>query len=311
MSGSYRSEKALLLIALSHCTFLKNAEKLFLARRLDTLQALTVLSMHDIAELLQRVPNPRTFTLKSLPSLAEKAVKIMQRCRIEMVFSDDSDFPPLLREIPDAPFLLYYRGILPPAVPCVGMVGTRRPTGAGMKAALRIAAECGHNRIPVVSGLARGIDAFAHKGALAGGGLTAAVLACGTDQFYPRSNSRLAGSILENGGCIMSEYPPGDIPLAYRFPQRNRIISGLSRSVVVVEAPEKSGALITANFALEQGRDVCIAAGMLDSQQNGGGRTLAADGAIPIDGAADLLREWAQPALQYKPKVQDSQLPLF
>ncbi|MGP1593738.1 MAG: DNA-processing protein DprA [Treponema sp.] len=291
---------------------MKNAEKLLLAERLDTLQELTVLSMHDMAELLQRLPNPRTVKLSSLPALAEKAVALMERCRIQMAVADDSDFPPLLREIPDAPFLLFYRGILPqPTVPCIGIVGTRRPTGAGMKAALRIAAECGHIRIPVISGLARGIDAFAHKGALDGGGYTAAVLACGTDQFYPRSNSRLAGRILENGGCIMSEYPPGDAPLAYRFPQRNRIISGLSRAVLAVEAPEKSGALITANFALEQGRDVCVAAGMLASPQNSGGRALAADGAIPIDGAADLLREWAQPALQYVPKLHNSQLPLF
>ena len=143
------------------------------------------------------------------------------------------------------------------------------------------------------------------------GGLTTAVLACGLDRLYPQSNARLAGRILETGGCILSEYAPGEPPLAYRFPQRNRIISGLARATVVVEAPAKSGALITADFALEQGRDVCVYAGLQDSVQNTGCKKLAEDGAIPVEHAGDLLREWANPTLQYLQRDGQIQLPLF
>ena len=144
-----------------------------------------------------------------------------------------------------------------------------------------------------------------------GGGLTTAVLACGLDRLYPQSNARLAGRILETGGCILSEYAPGEPPLAYRFPQRNRIISGLARATVVVEAPAKSGALITADFALDQGRDVCVYAGLQDSVQNTGCKKLAEDGAILVEHAGDLLREWANPTLQYLQREQQIQLPLF
>lgn len=304
--------KKTLYIALSYCSFLKGGERLFLARTLDNLQALTVLSMEDISMLLQRSITPRLSFMQQLPPAVEKAVNIMDYCRIGTVFYDDPDFPPLLREIPDAPFLLYYRGVLPdPAKAAAAIVGTRQPTGNGIKAALQLGAECGHAGIPVISGLARGIDTFAHRGALDGGGTTTAVLACGLDRFYPVSNTRLAARILETGGCILSEYAPNEAPRPYRFPQRNRLISGLSRATVIVEAPVKSGALITADFALEQGRDVCVCAAMMDSAQNAGGRKLAEDGAIPIACAGDLLREWAHPALQYLQRNQQAQLPLF
>lgn len=301
-----------LYIALSYCSFLKGRERLVLARTLDNLQALTVSSIEDLGRMIRRSIHTRCFKPKELPQAVEKAAGLMRYCRINMTFYDDPDFPSLLREIPDAPFLLYYRGSLPDAdKPAVAIVGTRRPTGNGIKAALQLGTECGHAGIPVISGLARGIDTFAHRGALEGGGITAAVLACGLDRLYPQSNTRLAARILETGGCIVSEYAPGEQPLAYRFPQRNRLISGLARATVVVEAPEKSGALITADFALEQGRDVCVYAGMTDSLQNAGGTKLAEDGAIPVQCAGDLLREWTNPALQYLQREQEIQLPLF
>ena len=312
MNTKTDAERRKLYIALSYCSFLKGSERLLLARTLDTLQALTVSSMDMLSRMIRRTLRTRSYKPEQLPQAVEKAEALMKYCRINTAFYDDSDFPPLLREIPDAPFLLYYRGVLPKAdTPAVAIVGTRRPTGNGIKAALQLGTECGHAGIPVISGLARGIDTFAHRGALEGGGLTTAVLACGLDRLYPQSNARLAGRILETGGCILSEYAPGEPPLAYRFPQRNRIISGLARATVVVEAPAKSGALITADFALEQGRDVCVYAGIQDSVQNAGCKKLAEDGAIPVEHAGDLLREWANPTLQYLQREQQIQLPLF
>ncbi|EPF28388.1 DNA-protecting protein DprA [Treponema medium] len=312
MNTKTDSERRKLYIALSYCSFLKGSERLLLARTLDTLQALTVSSIDTLSRLIQRTLRTRSYKPEQLPQAVEKAESLMKYCRINITFYDDSDFPPLLREIPDAPFLLYYRGVLPKTdTPAAAIVGTRRPTGNGIKAALQLGTECGHAGIPVISGLARGIDTFAHRGALEGGGLTTAVLACGLDRLYPQSNARLAGRILETGGCILSEYAPGEPPLAYRFPQRNRIISGLARATVVVEAPVKSGALITADFALEQGRDVCVYGGLQDSVQNAGCKKLAEDGAIPVEHASDLLREWAHPTLQYLQREQQIQLPLF
>ena len=312
MTTKNDSEKRKLYIALSYCSFLKGSERLLLARTLDTLQELTVSSIDTLSRIVQRSFRTRSYKPEQLPQAVEKAEALMKYCRINMTFYDDADFPPMLREIPAGPFLLNYRGVLPRAdIPALAIVGTRRPTGNGMKAALQFGAECGHAGIPVISGLARGIDTFAHRGALEGGGLTAAALACGLDRLYPQSNARLAGRILETGGCILSEYAPGEPPLAYRFPQRNRSISGLARATGVGEAPAKSGALITADFALEQGRDVCVYAGIQDSVQNSGCKKLAEDGAIPVEHAGDLLREWAHPTLQYLQRAQHIQLPLF
>ena len=306
------SEKRKLYIALSYCSFLKGSERLLLARTLDNLQSLTVSSIDALSRMVQRSFRTRSYKPEQLKQTVERAEALMKYCQINIVFYDDSDFPPLLREIPDAPFLLYYRGILPKAdTPAAAIVGTRRPTGNGIKAALQLGTECGHAGIPVISGLARGIDTFAHRGALEGEGLTTAVLACGLDRLYPQSNARLAGRIVETGGCILSEYAPGEPPFAYRFPQRNRIISGLARATVVIEAPAKSGALITADFALEQGRDVCIYGGLQDSVQNTGCKKLAEDGAIPVEHAGDLLREWAHPSLQYLQSNRQIQRPLF
>lgn len=312
MDGTLHNSREKLYIALSYCSFLKGHERLLLARTLGNLPALVGSSLDDLSRIIQRKLTTRAYNPQKLPELVEKAQGLMQFCQINMVFYDDPNFPLLLKEIPDIPFLLYYRGVLPDAdKAAVAIVGTRRPSGNGIKTALQLGTECGHVGIPVISGLAHGIDTFAHRGAVEGGGFTAAVLACGLDQLYPKSNARLAGHILEKGGCVISEYAPGEPPLAYRFPQRNRLISGLSRATVVVEAPAKSGALITADFALEQGRDVCVCTALLDSIQNSGGKKLAEDGAIPVQCAGDLLREWTNPVLQYSQREQKRQLPLF
>lgn len=307
VSSPVAIERQKLYIALSYCSFLKGGEKLMLSRTLEGMHELTSCSIDELSKKVSRYIRTKIYKPAALVQAVERALALMEYCKISFVFYDDEEFPPLLKEIPDAPFLLYYRGVLPnPRIPAVAIVGTRRPTGDGMKAALALGTECGHAGIPVVSGLARGIDTFAHRGALEGGGVTTAVLACGLDQLYPRSNAQLAAHILERGGCIISEYAPTEPPVPYRFPQRNRLISGLAHATVVVEAPEKSGALITADFALEQGRDVCIYGSMQESVQNAGGKRLAAEGAIPIEHASDLLREWADPSLQYVPDSENT-----
>jgi predicted Rossmann fold nucleotide-binding protein DprA/Smf involved in DNA uptake len=148
--------------------------------------------------------------------------------------------------------------------------------------------------VGTVSGLARGIDAEAHRGCLAEGGRTAGVLGNGVDQVFPGSSAPLGRRILAGGGCILSEYPPGEPPRPFHFPGRNRIISGLSRAVVVVQAPEGSGALITADYALEQGRELMVHADGLEGPAGAGTRALAAEGAQAVRGAAEVLAGWGE-----------------
>jgi len=157
-------------------------------------------------------------------------------------------YPPLLHELSDPPLLLYYRGVLPDRKPMVAVVGTRNPSGSGRTQAYRLGFELGTAGIPVVSGLARGIDSMAHRGNLEGKGKTVAVLGNGLDSVYPVSNRGLALRVLDTGGCLVSEYPPGVPPYKWHFPARNRIIAVLGRATIVVEAPEHSGALITASL---------------------------------------------------------------
>jgi DNA processing protein len=165
--------------------------------------------------------------------------------------------------------------------------------------------------ITVISGLARGVDAAAHKGALAGAreGATCAVLPCGIDRIYPPGNRPLAGEILDHGGLILSEYPPGEEIHKYRFPERNRIIAGLGRACVVVEAPAKSGALITAEHALDEGRDVWVAKDCLGGPRSAGIDRLAADGAQKAGDAGDILEDWGielrLPSLSHRARAED------
>ncbi|MFP4179163.1 MAG: DNA-processing protein DprA [Spirochaetaceae bacterium] len=205
----------------------------------------------------------------------------------------DRDYPPQLREIHDPPFLLYVRGELPDAgTPSVAVVGTRRPTEKALQASFLLGAELSLSGIPVVSGLAKGVDAAAHWGAVKTGGSTAAVEATGIDRVYPSAHRELAGKIIENGGCLISEYPPGTEVRRYRFPERNRIISGVVRSVVVVQAPSKSGALITADYAIEEGRDLMVHKSGLTGTAGSGGQKLAEEGARVIESIRDITDEW-------------------
>ena len=210
--------------------------------------------------------------------------------RIDM---DSLSYPPLLREIFDPPEYLYYRGCLPdPEKPAIALVGTRRPSPAASRQAIALGREFAMAGVLVISGLALGIDAFSHRGALEGGGYTAAVLGSSVDQIFPASNRDLARRILKTGGSLLSEYRPGTAPRKYYYPQRNRIISGLARATVIVEAPAGSGALHTARFALEQGRDLFVASAGIASPGGEGSRSLADEGCPVISSAAKVLSEW-------------------
>jgi DNA processing protein len=179
-----------------------------------------------------------------------------------------------------------------PEKPLVAVVGTRKPSRAGAGRAFVLGRELGEEGISVVSGLALGIDSMAHRGNIEGRAPTIAVLGSGVDEVYPSSNRNLARRILETGGLILSEYAPGTKPAKWNFPARNRIISALARGTVIVEAPEKSGALITADFALQQGRDLWVDRAGVASPRSKGTARLAEDGAGIISSAADILAEW-------------------
>ena len=203
----------------------------------------------------------------------------------------DARYPPPLRTIFDPPPVLWIRGSLSAfAAPAVALVGSRAGSPYALAVAERLAADLAARGIVVTSGLARGVDSAAHRGALSAGGGTVAVLGCGVDVAYPREHRGLIAEIAA-GGAVISELVPGTPPQAQFFPRRNRIISGLSKAVVVIEAGEKSGSLITARCALEQGRDVLAVPGNVLSGRNRGGHALLRDGAKIVETADDIVEE--------------------
>jgi DNA processing protein len=204
----------------------------------------------------------------------------------------DSAYPPLLRAIHDPPATLWLRGDANPGVlaaPSVAIVGARACSGYGRSVARMLARELARAGAVVVSGLARGIDGEAHRGAIDGGGRTLAVLGCGIDRDYPAVHAELARRIVASGGLVVSEYEPGVEPAPWRFPARNRVIAGLSLATVVVEARERSGALITADFALDDGREVLAVPGEITSALSSGTNALLRLGATPVTCSADVL----------------------
>ena len=199
-------------------------------------------------------------------------------------------YPPLLAELHDPPGRLFVRGGSPTilAEPAVAVVGARSCSGYGAHVARMLARDLASAGLVIVSGLARGVDAEAHRGALDGGGRTVAVLGCGIDRDYPRAHAHLAARIAASG-AVVSEYPPGTEPAPWRFPARNRIIAGLARATVVVEARARSGALGTADFALELGRDVFAVPGEITAALSAGTNDLLRQGAAPLLAADDVL----------------------
>src|SRR3989344_2316357 len=211
--------------------------------------------------------------------------------RIGLVLNGESSFPVSLIEAPLSPFGLYFLGALPAGEPAVAIVGTRRATASGKMIAKNFSENLALAGVTIVSGLALGIDTAAHEGALLGHGKTIGVLAGGVDSIYPRQNDKLAKKIIESGGAIVSEYPPGAPTYPYRFLDRNRIISGLSRGTLVVEAPEGSGALATVRFALDQNRAVFVVPGPIGQLHYKGSNSLIRQGAALVTSAREILEE--------------------
>lgn len=227
-------------------------------------------------------------------------------CGASVVASGRTGYPSRLEEIPDPPIVLWALGesaLLDR--PAVALVGSRRATPGGLAAARQLGRDLARAGLVVVSGLARGIDAAAHEGALEGGGATVAVLGCGVDVVYPREHRDLVRRVRLTG-CLVSEMPPGTPPLPRHFPLRNRIISGLSLAVVVVEAAERSGSLITARLALEQGRDVLAVPGGVVSGCHRGCHALIKDGAGLVETVDDILAElgWRPAGTATAPKPE-------
>jgi DNA processing protein len=223
----------------------------------------------------------------SLPVIWES----IQRKGIQVLTWDEEGYPRLLREIDQPPPVLYVRGSFQPEDDwSVAVVGTRRVTVYGRQVAEELAAFLAHNGITVVSGLARGVDRLGHEAAIKAGGRTIAVLGSGVDRIYPPEHVKLAEQIMEHG-AVISDYAPGTPPESGNFPPRNRIISGLSRATVVVEASETSGALITSTFAVNQGREVFAVPGSIYGPQSKGPNKLIQDGAHPLLRFEEILNE--------------------
>ncbi|HZK19247.1 MAG TPA: DNA-processing protein DprA [Treponemataceae bacterium] len=253
----------LLRLALCRMPFLTLREKRQIQNKLDTIADLAVLSRKELSELIGRTVKSKLYEPQNIQKRIERDCTIMQLYKIKVLFLGDDAYPALLSEIYAPPYALFYRGNADALrMKAIAVVGTRRATGYGRKAALQFSKEFADNGYCILSGLALGIDAAAHNGALSAtldnglSGKTAAILGSGPDVIRPTINGRLAAQIIEKGGCIASEYPPEEEPKKWYYPQRNRIISGLSHAVTVIEAPPASGALITADFAIEQNRDL-------------------------------------------------------
>ncbi len=238
----------------------------------------------------------------------EEYERILADDAMRVISIEDAAYPPLLKEIFDPPVALFVRGILDNSRPRVAIVGTRKMTVYGKQMTEEIAGELVKHGVEVVSGLALGIDGVAHKASISGGGTTIGVLGSGIDRksVYPRAHYQLAEAIIDKNGALIGEYPPGALPTTYSFPKRNRIVAGISLATLVIEAPEKSGALITATCSLEYGRDVYAVPHALTSPTGAGPHKLIRDGAYLVRNAEDILENLNLIAFEGHIKVQET-----
>lgn len=259
--------------------------------------ALNIINQSDYRALLKlktqfgnwttALKNAGAYEKKSDP---EKEWQKLLDLGVRLILREEPDYPALLNEIPHPPFGVYILGNLPKENNLIfAIVGTRKATLEGKELARKFSSELAQCGFKIVSGLALGIDAAAHEGCLTAGGKTVAVLANGLDRFYPATNEKLAKKILSQNGAIVSEYHLGAEPLPFRFLERNRIISGLSRGVLIIEAPRESGSLVTANFALDQNRDVFVVPGPVSHPNFAGSHQLIRKGAELIVNTEEIL----------------------
>ncbi len=235
-----------------------------------------------------------------LPESAEKDLDLVMQKGYKIITMSDTDYPPLLLQISDPPPFLYVFGHLDSSIRNIAVVGSRNATNYGIYTTKRLCKDLASCEMTIVSGMAKGIDSAAHKGALMGNGYTIAVLGSGLENIYPEENKKLFYKIAENG-AVISEFPLMTEPEPHNFPRRNRIISGISLGTVVVEATKRSGALITARLALEQNREVFAVPGSIQSFKSIGTHTLIKQGAKLVEHANDILEE-----LSHLVKVPDS-----
>ncbi len=236
---------------------------------------------------------------------AEGEVEAVRKLGGDILILDDGVYPALLSEIYDPPIALYVKGAWSECLeqPCVAIVGSRKCSTYGQNAASMLARDLAQRGVTIVSGFARGIDAAAHRGAIEGGGRTLAVIGTGLDEVYPRDHKKLADEVLKAGGAFVSQFPLTTPPVSENFPYRNRIISGLSLGVIVVEAAENSGSLITARLAIEQNREVFAVPGNITSRNSFGTNYL-------IKGAgAKLIQQWQDVAAELPPQIAAKLLP--
>lgn len=316
----------LLDLALSSISFLTNREKKLLKKNIDSLDILALLSIEDISLIIGRKTKGE-WNGPHIKKIAYKAEAIMDSKNIQGLVLDQDEYPVMLRTINDPPYCLFYRGNIEvlKTKKCVSVVGTRCVCQETAIAAYDFAKEVASDSNIIVSGLANGIDTFAHKGALQSQvkGGTAAILPCGIDSVVPYSNRNLASAILKNGGLLCSEYTPGTPAQPWRFVQRNRLIAALSPVTVVIHAPLGSGALITADFAISYNRDLVFhKAGFCDKAKETNrnvnkqvkrkafsAEQYVLEGAPIIENYADFIRVMKSPPGTFS--VKDSQLKLF
>jgi len=289
-------QRLILALSILRIPRLRPEERLAVWDLVDDELSLSLLLPGDVEAAVGRKLNLGPWSPDFFLEAALSDMRFLERTGSRFIQYDDPDFPEVLRETIRPPFGIFVRGgRLDPFVPGVAVVGTRMATGRGIDIAYFLGRCFSEAGLRVVSGLARGIDASAHRGALRGstfgGESTCAVLPCGIDAVYPFSNRSIASAILESGGFLVSEYPPGTSIHRFRFPERNRIIAGLCRACVVVEAPAESGALITAEHALDEGRDVWVAADCLGGQRSAGIDRLSSEGARSLHQPEDLVED--------------------
>ena len=280
---------------LAQCNEVKDGVKAALVRQFEDPERLFFAEKQEIldAEIEGLTGEHLDVLLRHDLSAAEETLSDCAKAGLQVLTYDSPLYPKRLKAIYDPPIVLYYRGTLPDfdKLPTIGVVGTRHPSVYGRQAAKRLGGEIAAAGGLVVSGLAEGIDGAAMEAALSAGFPAVGVLGCGADVVYPRKHKALFQET-ERLGCILSEYAPGSPPLGWHFPRRNRIISGLSCGVVVVEAPERSGSLLTAKHALEQGRDVFVVPGNVDMESFRGSNRLLRSGAIAVSSGRDVMEEY-------------------
>jgi DNA processing protein len=276
-----------------------------LLERFGSAEAVFNATRAELEQLRLRPEAIESIRARDLYERAQQEIGRVHEMGADILLLDDGVYPALLREIFDPPVTLYVKGAWTACLeqPCVAMVGSRRCSTYGQNAATMLARDLAERGVTIISGLARGIDAAAHRGALEAGGRTVAVMGTGLDQVYPRDHKKLVEEILAHGGAIVSEFPLETPPAPQNFPYRNRVISGLSLGVLIVEAAENSGSLITARMAMEQNREVWAVPGNITSRNSFGTNYL-------IKGAgAKLVQQWQDVATELPPDIAARLLP--